>query len=73
MKILFISRAFPPVIGGIENQNYELSLWLAKISQVKTIANRFGKTFFQTFIETTFLPDRKETLKQRYGGLVQDG
>ncbi|KKW05308.1 MAG: Glycosyl transferase, group 1 family [Candidatus Moranbacteria bacterium GW2011_GWE1_49_15] len=31
MKILFISRAFPPVVGGIENQNYELSKWLPKV------------------------------------------
>jgi len=50
MKILFISRAFPPVIGGIENQNYELSLWLKKISPVKTIANRFGKKFLPLFL-----------------------
>jgi len=49
LRILFISRAFPPVIGGIENQNYELSLWLAKISQVKTIANCFGKKFLPFF------------------------
>lgn len=49
MKILFISRAFPPVIGGIENQNYELSLWLAKISQIKTIANPYGKKFLPIF------------------------
>ncbi len=50
MKILFISRAFPPVIGGIENQNYELSLWLKKISRIKTIANRFGKKFLPFFL-----------------------
>lgn len=50
MKILFISRAFPPVIGGIENQNYELSLWLKKISRIKTIANRFGKKFLPIFL-----------------------
>jgi glycosyltransferase involved in cell wall biosynthesis len=49
MKILFISRAYPPVIGGIENQNYELSLWLSKISRVKTIANRLGKKFLPIF------------------------
>jgi len=50
MKILFISRAFPPVIGGIENQNYELSLWLKKISRIKTIANPFGKKFLPFFL-----------------------
>ncbi|MBU2028938.1 glycosyltransferase family 4 protein [Patescibacteria group bacterium] len=50
MKILFISRAFPPVIGGIENQNYELSLWLKKGSRIKTIANRLGKKFLPIFL-----------------------
>jgi glycosyltransferase involved in cell wall biosynthesis len=49
MKILFISRAFPPIIGGIENQNYELSLWLKKISRIKTIANPYGKKFLPFF------------------------
>lgn len=49
MKILFISRAFPPIIGGIENQNYELSVWLKKISHIKTIANHYGKKFLPFF------------------------
>ncbi len=43
MKILFISRAYPPITGGIENQNYALSLWLNKYTPTTTIANRFGK------------------------------
>lgn len=50
MKILFISRAYPPVVGGIENQNYELSQWLPKIAEVKTIANTRGKLFLPIFI-----------------------
>lgn len=50
MKILFISRAYPPVVGGIENQNYELSVWLAKISETKTIANVRGKKFLPLFL-----------------------
>ncbi len=49
LKILFISRAYPPTIGGIENQNYEISQWLSKISTVKTIANPYGKKFFPIF------------------------
>lgn len=48
-KILFISRAYPPVTGGLENQNYELSLWLPKISDTYTIANRHGKMFLPLF------------------------
>lgn len=49
-RILFISRAYPPVVGGIENQNYELSVWLPKYAEVKTIANRHGKLFLPFFL-----------------------
>lgn len=40
MKILFISHTFPPITGGVEAQNYELSTWLAKQAELKLIANR---------------------------------
>lgn len=50
MKILFISRAYPPTVGGIENQNYELSVWLAKNTEIKLIANRHGKIFLPFFL-----------------------
>jgi glycosyltransferase involved in cell wall biosynthesis len=49
MRILFISRAYPPVVGGMENQNYELSVWLARVTKVQTIANRRGKKFLPFF------------------------
>jgi len=49
MKILFISRAFPPIKGGIENQNYELSKWLSEVAEVKIIANRKGRKFLPIF------------------------
>lgn len=49
-KILFISRAFPPIVGGIENQNYELSASLPEHAEVKTIANRFGKKALPLFL-----------------------
>lgn len=55
MKILFISRAYPPVVGGIENQNYELSQWLGKIAIVKTIANTRGKKFLPIFLPYALL------------------
>lgn len=48
-NILFVSRAYPPVIGGIENQNYELSVWLAKYARIKTIANKRGRKFLPFF------------------------
>lgn len=50
MNILFISRAFPPIIGGIENQNAALSVWLGKYTQVTTLANTRGKSFLPFFL-----------------------
>lgn len=50
MNILFISRAYPPVTGGIENQNYALSKWLPRYATVTTIANRHGKKMLPFFI-----------------------
>ena len=50
MKILFISRAYPPVVGGIENHNFALSQWLPKHVETKTFANRFGKKILPLFL-----------------------
>ena len=50
IKILFISRAYPPTVGGIENQNYELHTWLSEIAEVKAIINKKGKIFLPFFI-----------------------
>lgn len=50
MRILFISRAYPPIVGGIENQNYELGKWLGEIAEVKIIANKKGKKFLPLFL-----------------------
>lgn len=62
MRILFISRAYPPVTGGIENQNFELSKWLPTVDgvEVETIANTRGRKFLPLFapyalIKTFFL------------------
>lgn len=49
-RVLFISRAYPPVLGGIENQNYELSQWLAKCTPMTTIANTKGKKALPFFL-----------------------
>jgi phosphatidylinositol alpha-1,6-mannosyltransferase len=40
MKILFISHSYPPIVGGVENQNFELYTWLSKITEVKLLANK---------------------------------
>ena len=50
MKILFISRAFPPITGGIENQNAALAEWLPKHATVRTLANPYGKKFLPFFL-----------------------
>jgi len=39
-KILFISHTYPPIVGGVESQNYELYTWLSKITETKLIANK---------------------------------
>lgn len=67
MKILFISRAFPPVTGGIENQNYALSVWLPKLTETRTLANRHGKNALPFFLpwvtlQALFLMPRYDVL-----------
>ncbi|NTW15138.1 MAG: glycosyltransferase family 4 protein, partial [Candidatus Moranbacteria bacterium] len=54
MRILFVSRAYPPVIGGIENQNRDLALWLGKKADLRLIANTRGKTFLPIFLPYAF-------------------
>lgn len=35
-----VSHTFPPTVGGVETQNYELSIWLLEHAQIKLLANR---------------------------------
>ncbi len=50
MNILFVSRAFPPITGGIENQNAALAEWLPKFAKTRFIINRHGKTALPWFL-----------------------
>lgn len=50
MKILYISRAYPPVVGGIENHNFALSQWLPRYADTSILANRFGKKLLPVFL-----------------------
>jgi phosphatidylinositol alpha-1,6-mannosyltransferase len=50
MNILFISRAYPPVTGGIEKQNFEIAAALSRICHVDVIANTRGKWFLLLFL-----------------------
>jgi len=49
LNILFISRAYPPIIGGIERQNYEIFKCLSKENNVGLIANTKGKKMLPIF------------------------
>lgn len=48
-RIFFVSRAFPPVLGGIENHNQQLSDWLGRRCRVELLANRHGKAAIPVF------------------------
>jgi glycosyltransferase involved in cell wall biosynthesis len=50
MKVLFVSRAYPPVSGGIENQNYALHAWLSRDASVTLIRNPYGKKALPAFL-----------------------
>ena len=50
MKVLFISRAFPPVIGGIEQQNQSIANALTKCCDTQIIVNRYGKKLLPLFL-----------------------
>lgn len=68
LRVLFLSRAFPPIIGGIENQNAGLVQYLVKQAEVKTIANTRGKKFLPFFIPYATI--RALFLMRRYDALL---
>lgn len=55
MNILFVSRAFPPTIGGIEKQNAEVAEFLGKKTSLTLVANTRGKSFLPIFLPWAFL------------------
>lgn len=55
MNILFVSRAFPPTIGGIEKQNAEVAEFLGKKTNLTLIANKRGKSFLPIFLPWALL------------------
>lgn len=55
MRILFVSRAFPPTIGGIEKQNAEVAEFLGKKTPLTLIANTRGKSFLPIFLPWAML------------------
>jgi phosphatidylinositol alpha-1,6-mannosyltransferase len=53
-RLFFVSRAFPPVLGGIENHNHQLSEWLARSTDLVLLANRQGKKALPFFALKAF-------------------
>lgn len=54
IKILFITRVHPPVVGGMENQSYHLIRSVKKIGDATAIINTRGKSFLPFFIPLAF-------------------
>lgn len=55
IRILFISHSYPPLMGGVENQNYNLARGLSRITPTKIIANDKGKVWLPVFVPLTFV------------------
>lgn len=55
MRLLFISRSFPPVVGGIEQQNYEIYCALSSLCPTTIIANSKGKYLLPVFLPYALL------------------
>lgn len=55
MKILFLTRVHPPIVGGLENQSYNLVNNFKEINkETYVIANTHGKKFLPFFIPYSF-------------------
>lgn len=50
MKILFITRCYPPVTGGMENLSYQVTTNFSKVAETFVIANKKGKKNLPFFI-----------------------
>jgi glycosyltransferase involved in cell wall biosynthesis len=54
LRILYIARAFPPTIGGMETLAYQLSTRMGAHANVTTIINRRGKMALPAFLPRAF-------------------
>ena len=50
LRVLFVSRAYPPVVGGIENHNRALVRHLGAEVELRSIVNRGGKRLLPLFL-----------------------
>ncbi len=49
-SVLFITRSYPPAIGGMENFSYNLTTGLAKYTKSKIMKNGYGKKMLPFFV-----------------------
>jgi hypothetical protein len=55
MKVLFLTRKYPPVVGGMENQSYNLIKNFKEINKENfLIANKKGNKFLPFFLIGSF-------------------
>lgn len=51
-SVLFITRTYPPVKGGMEQLSYDITTEIGKLTKTKVIANRYGKKYLPIFFVT---------------------
>ncbi len=78
LKIIFISHAYPPTVGGVESHNFELSKWLGQLAEVTTIANTRGRWFLPFFapyalIKTLWLLPKNDVVLLGSGVIAING
>lgn len=50
MKVLIVSRSYPPTLGGLEQQNFSLVQGISKLTEVGEIVNPYGKPLLPLFL-----------------------
>ena len=53
--LLFITRVYPPVIGGMENLSFDLTTTISSLTEAYIIKNIYGKKALPFFIPFAFL------------------
>jgi len=53
-SVLFITRSYPPVVGGMEMLSYNLTTSIGKITRTRIIANTRGKKYLPIFFVAAF-------------------
>ncbi len=54
-SILFITRTYPPVVGGLENLSFDLTTTVEKLTLVYIIKNIYGKKGLPLFVPYAFI------------------